>query len=92
MIFYAQNAEFSQFFSSLATLAIYLSIILIEIWTKHAKNKLNGSVFFCYTKQEINMALKNYKQKINILSSPKFKKSYVLIVLSSQTMFVFVMN
>jgi len=37
MIFYAQNAEFSQFFSSLATLAIYLSIILIEIWTKHAK-------------------------------------------------------
>jgi len=53
---------------------------------------LNRSVFFCYTKQEINIALKNFKQKIKILSSPKFKKSYVFIVLSSQTMFVFVMN
>ena len=30
MIFYAQNANFSQFFSSLASLAL-LSIILIEI-------------------------------------------------------------
>jgi len=35
---------------------------------------------------------KKMKQKINILSSPKFQKSYVLIVLSPQTMFVFVMN
>ena len=27
------------------------------------KQHLNGSVFLCYTKQEINMALKKYKQK-----------------------------
>ena len=40
MIFYAPNANVSQFFSSLASLAITLSIILIEIWSKHATNWL----------------------------------------------------
>ena len=40
MIFYAQNANFSQFFSSLASLAIYIKYNLIEIWPKHAKNGL----------------------------------------------------
>jgi len=37
---------------------------------------LNGSVFFCYTRQEISMAVFHY----------------LLIGLSSQTMFVVVMN
>jgi len=35
--FYAQNANFSQFFLRLLRSRLILSIILIEIWPKHAK-------------------------------------------------------
>ena len=36
-IFYAQNANFSQFFLRSLRSRLILSIILIEIWQKHAK-------------------------------------------------------
>jgi len=37
MIFYAQNAIFSQFFCRSLRSRFFLSLILIEIWPKHAK-------------------------------------------------------
>jgi len=41
MIFYVQNANFSQFVLRSLRSSFILSIILIEIWPKHAKNNFN---------------------------------------------------